>query len=440
MRPGRQTPLAPHAPRSGADSNPITTLVSLILVALGLSACFSLCETSLLSSRRHLLVARANKGQRGAKAALRLLDDMDSMLATLLLWNNFANVVVATLATVLAVRLIADSETVLSATSVLTTLAILIFAEITPKAIGVRFSESISCFAAPVLYLLVRAVPIGGLMRGLINIGRYAFRIKGEGKNPRRIVAVNEMLAFIQDKDTLSEVDAEQKAMLYRMVGLHELTMRDLMIARSEIEYIDLEDEVGEIENELYGCGKHNVPLCNDGLENVLGMLDVREALKQARAGRLSKAGLRRLADKPAFVPETIDPVRALRETVSLHQRPCLVVDEYGGLIGMVSVADYFRQVFGGQARNGDVNGRERKSTEITSVGGEELVREVNLQHSLQLPEEAKTVAGLFLERLGNFPEKVGARVFLGDIYLEIAELDDLRIKQVSIRRDAVED
>lgn len=364
---------------------------------------------------------------------------MDSMLATLLLWNNFANVVVATLATVLAVRLIADSETVLSATSVLTTLAILIFAEITPKAIGVRFSERISCFAAPALYLLVRAVPIGGLMRGLINVGRYAFRIKGEGKNPRRIVAVNEMLAFIQDKDTLSEVDADQKAMLYRMVGLHELTMRDLMIARSEIEYIDLEDEVGEIEDVLYGCGKHNVPLCNDGLENVLGMIDVREALKQARAGRLSKGGLRLLAEKPVFVPETIDPVKALRETVSLHQRPCLVVDEYGGLIGMVSVADYFRQVFGGYGRNGG-NGRERKATEIASVGGEELVREVNLQHSLQLPEEAKTVAGLFLERLGNFPEKVGARVFLGDIYLEIAELEDLKIKQVNIRRDAVED
>lgn len=365
---------------------------------------------------------------------------MDSMLATLLLWNNFANVVVASLATVLAVRLISDSETVLSVTSVLTTLAILICAEITPKAIGVRFSERVSCFVAPVLYLLVRAVPIGGLMRGLINIGRYAFRIKGEGKDSRRIVAVNEMLAFIQDKDTLSEVDADQKAMLYRMVGLHELTMRDLMIARSDIEYIDLEDDPGEIEDVLYGCGKHNVPLCNDGLENVLGMIDVREALKQARAGRLSKGGLRLLAEKPAFVPETIDPVKALRETVSLHQRPCLVVDEYGGLIGMVSVADYFRLVFGAYGRNGDRNGRERKSTEITSVGGEELVREVNLQHSLQLPEEAKTVAGLFLERLGNFPEKVGARVFLGDIYLEIAELEDLKIKQVSIRRDAVED
>ena len=404
-----------------------------------MSACFSLCETSLLSARRHNLVTMANKGNRGAKAALRLLDDMDSMLATLLLWNNFANVVVATLATVLAVRLVSDSEAVLSVTSVLTTLTILVFAEITPKAIGVRFSEQVSCFTAPVLLLVVRALPIGILMRKLINVGRYAFGLKESKSSPRSMMAVNELLALIQDKDTLAEVDAEQKAMLYRMVGLHELTMRDLMIARSSIVYIDLEDSVEETTDRLYECGRNTVPLCEDGLENVLGMLRVNDALLEARKGSLSKQGLRKMSTKAVFVPETIDPVKALREIVGLQERPCLVVDEYGGLIGMVSVADYSRQILGEPTprENGTV---PAESTEITLVGGDELVREVNLQHSLNLPEdEAKTVAGLILERLGKFPEKAGARVFLGEIVLVISELEELKIKQVSIRRDAVE-
>ena len=404
-----------------------------------MSACFSLCETSLLSARRHNLVTMANRGNRGAKAALRLLDDMDSMLATLLLWNNFANVVVATLATVLAVRLVSDSEAVLSVTSVLTTLTILVFAEITPKAIGVRFSEQVSCFTAPVLLLVVRALPIGILMRKLINVGRYAFGLKKSTTSPRSMMAVNELLALIQDKDTLAEVDAEQKAMLYRMVGLHELTMRDLMIARSSIEYIDLEDSIEETTDRLYKCDRHTVPLCKDGLENVLGMLQVNDALQEARKASLSKDELMKMSTKAVFVPETIDPVKALREIVGLQERPCLVVDEYGGLIGMVSVADYSRQILGVSTprENGSM---PVESTEITSVGGDELIREVNLQHALNLPEdEAKTVAGLILERLGKFPEKTGARVFLGEIVLVISELEELEIKQVSIRRDAVE-
>ena len=205
-----------------------------------MSACFSLCETSLLSARRHNIISRANKGRRGAKAVLALFEDMDSTLATLLLWNSFSNVVVASAATVLAVRIFVDNEAVLSITSIVTTIVILVFAEITPKAVGVRFSEPIACFAAPILLVLTKLPPIGKLMRLLINFGRYAFGIKGDGKNSRSVVAVNELLAMIHDKNTISEADADQKAMLYRVVGLHELNMRDLMISRSSIEYIDL--------------------------------------------------------------------------------------------------------------------------------------------------------------------------------------------------------
>lgn len=364
---------------------------------------------------------------------------MDSMLATLLMWNNFANVVFASLATVMAVRLVADNEVVLSVTSVITTLVLLVFAEITPKAIGIRFSEQVSCFAAPVLLFLVRAMPIGKLMRKLVDVGRYAFGIKESNGNPRSMVAVNELLALIQDKDTLAGVDAEQKAMLYRMVGLHELTMRDLAITRSKIEYIDLEDPIEEIIDILYKCGRHTVPVCEDGLENVLGMLKVRDVLLANRKKPIDKPGLKRMATKPVFVPETIDPTKALREIVSLQKQPCLVVDEYGGLIGMVAVADYYRQIIGENTLN-NTKSEKNVTTEITSVGGDELVREVNLQHSLQLPEdEAKTVAGLFLEHLGKFPEQTGARVFLGDIVLVISELEGLNIKKISIRRNAVE-
>ena len=113
----------------------------------------------------------------------------------------------------------------------------------------------------------------------------------------------------------------------------------------------------------LYKCGRHTVPLCEDGLENIVGMVRVNEILQKIRKGNLTKELLREMATNPVYVPETIDPAKALRETVGLQNQPCIVVDEYGGLIGMVSVADYSRMIFGMGAKR-DTNGASENGSE----------------------------------------------------------------------------
>ena len=404
-----------------------------------MSACFSLVETSLLSARRPKLVTMANKGNRGAKAALQLLDDMVGALATILLWNNFANVVIATLATVLAVRLIADNNTVLTVTSVVTTVTILIFAEITPKAIGVRFSERVACLAGPVLLILVRLIPLGKLMGLLAGMTWFASNKSNSNANSRHIVAVSELLALIQDKDTLTEVGAEQKAMLYKMVSMHELSVRDLMLRSSDIEYVDLEDELDNILAKLYASKHHMVPMCRDGLENVVGTLSVKDVLAANRNETLTKADLEQMALAHLFVPETLDPIMALRDLISKNLHLYLVVDEYGGLVGLVTLSDYFNHIFGAVGTERTTSKNEAwPGIEIASVPGDEAVREVNLQYSLQLPEDkAKTIAGLIIEELDNFPQQKGAHVSLDGFNLVISELADHQIKTVSIRKDA---
>ena len=390
-------------------------------------------ETSLLASHRHRLQALASKGRRGAASACRLLDHhLDAVIATILLWNNFANVVIASSATVLAIRLFTDSEVVLTSTSLLTTATILILAEITPKTIGVRFPEQIACFAAPILAVLIRVIPIGDVISAFQRLFAPG---GGDGVQQRQELQVEDLLAIIKDDKTFAEARGGHKAMLYRMIGLAEMSIRDLVINRKDIDYLDLEDDEEELDRALAESRHHMLPLCRDGLENVVGMVRVREALSARGQGRLSHERLEQLASKPIFLTETIDPIQALRQLVDAKRQSCLVVDEYGGLIGMLTAAQFFNRIFGG-GENAGPDFFSLEDGQSVTVNGDELVRQVNLKYSLNLPEtDGQTVAGLLVDRLQAFPNRTGKQIPFDDLVLTVTELDEIEIKQVSIRR-----
>ena len=400
---------------------------------------FSMIETSMLTAKKHNLKTQAHRGHRGAKAALRLLDDMDSLLATILLWNNFANVVIASLATLLAVRLISDSQAVLSVTSILTTLVILIFAEIAPKAIGVRFADSIAGFCAPFLLFLIQVLPIGKLLSRLIVwIGNI--NTPGKPTASRSTLTVPELLAIVQDKDTLTGVDEQQKAMLYKLISLHELTVRDIMSDQSDIEHVDMSDSLEHIMNKLQDSKFIHLPLCDDGLNNVLGILDVHAALMQHRKTKLHKTQLPELASEPYFLPDTIDPVSALQQLANSPDGICLIADEYGGLVGMITLNDYSRHLFStvSQPASATETSEDDQHVDVAIVGGDTSVREVNLRYLFQLPEDrGNTIAGLIVDELGNYPQS-GTQLSISDATIVVMEMEDLQIKTVRIARRAI--
>ena len=404
-----------------------------------MSATSSLCETALLSARHHNLLAMARAGNRGAKAALTLHEDKDSMLATILLWNNFANVSIAFLAALLAVRLFTDDNAVLSITSVITTLTILIFAEIIPKMIGVRFAERCACIVAPILLLLVRILPVGKLIRAVVNLGRKLSGkpSSGASSSTTHLVAVNEVLAFIHDKNTLADVDAKQKALLYRMIGLHDVSLRDLMVSRPELAYLDLEDSLQELETQLKKSKHHMLPLCEDGLDNVIGILRVRDLFQELHEKdlKVTKDILRKFAADPIYIPETIEPDQALLQLVGNKRQTGLVVDEYGGLIGIVSQSGFFNYIFSRRLQESGKASSASSSGELL-VDGDDQIREVNLNHGLHLPEEnSKTIAGLLIEANNqNFPE-VRFKQKFDSVELEVMTVKGQDIRDVIIHR-----
>ena len=375
-------------------------MLALIACALAISASSSMIETALLTARRFTLSKDVGLGDRRATAVLALLDDIDAVLATILMWNSFANAICASLATLLTIRLWSGSELSVSISTLTVTIVILIFAEIAPKALGVRFAEPIARAAAPPLLAIVRlSSPLTGLLRLVVNMILHLF-----GVNPKRRsalpVATDELLALVADEHTLKESDDSHKRMLVRLIALRELSLRDIMVPRDNIRYIDLDDPPAEQITNLARIPFQTLPICQDGLENVVGLVATRQVLAACRNEEFNTQTIRRLMTPPFFVPEPISPLKTLNDVIFDGHKLALVVDEFGGVIGMVTMSDFLGYMVG------------KQKTEIPTpeggfiVAAETSVMELNLRHSLGLPEErSRSIGGLITDLVDAFPE-----------------------------------
>ena len=399
----------------------VSDIMLLIAVALACSATLSMFETAILASQRHRVVQMRARKRRGAAGLLKILDDMDSVLATILLWNNFANVAIASLATLLAIEMLGGSQASLSATNAVTTLVILLLAEITPKAVGIRYPERIACAAALILIPVIRiSAPIVVVVRFLV---RFMLRKVGATADAEKIrrLRIDELMALVSDQGSLREIDDEHRNMLLRLIGLPQLAINELMVPRDRIHFLDLTDSSQRMQKRLARPRYDNLLLCEGGLDKVIGVIRTLDAREACAAGEHDR--LRALAGKPLYLPETLDPIDALRELIAKKGEMALIVDEFGGLIGMVKAADFIRHLTSSQLRQprsaADGNGN------YWLVASDEAISSINLRCGLDLPaDESRTVGGLIAARLGHFPE-CPLCLQINEVRIEVEEIGE---------------
>ena len=370
-------------------------ILLLIAIALVCSSTLSMFETAILSSRRHRVMQMRSQGRRGAAGLLRVLDDLDSVLATILLWNNFANVAIASLATLLAIETFGGTQASLSATNAATTLVILLLAEITPKAVGIRYPETIACVAALILAPIIRiSAPIVVVVRFMVRFMLSKVGAAVDNEKIRRM-KIDELMALVSDQESLKEIEDRHRNMLLRLIAMPQLAISELMIPRDRIEFLNLSEPFERIERRLAETVHDHLLLCQGGLEKVIGVVRTTNARQACADGDGSQ--LHALADKPLYLAETLDSIDALYELINSKSEMALIVDEFGGLIGMVKNADFIHHLTSSQlAGNGD----------CWQVAGDEAIRSINLRCGLELPtDESRTIGGLIAARLNQFPE-----------------------------------
>jgi Mg2+/Co2+ transporter CorB len=411
------------------DISPQTLFFSLLLLIL-VSAWFSASETAMLTLNRYRLRHLAKHRHRGAMRASALLENPDRLIGVILIGNNFVNVMASSLATILAVEMWGESGILIA--SLLMTAALLVFAEMTPKAIGAMYPEAIAFPSSLLLNLLLKLLHplawiLGRLSKSLIKLLGIAHRSAVVQQLSQ------EELRTLVDEST-HQLPAQRQSMLLNVLDLEKVSVNDIMISRNDVAGIDLDANIDTIMQSLLNSQHTRLPVFNNGdLNNVIGMLHMRNAAKWMQMDHPNKAELMQLTQEAYFVPEGTALTTQLVNFQKNKKRNALVVDEYGVVIGLITLEDILEEIVGNFTSNlAEATPEIYPQDDGTHVfDGGTSIREVNRALGWHLPTKGpKTLNGLLMEALETIPDtQVGIR--LHGYCAEILQTTDNQIKSV---------
>ena len=406
-------------------------LLLAFVVLLLFSAFFSISETSMMALNRYRLKHLARTGNRGAILASQLLQRTDKLLGVILLGNNLANTAAAALGTVIAFRVLGENEWAVTITTAAVTFFLLVFSEITPKVIGATYPERIAFVASYVLAPLLRLVyPLvwfinlfSGALLWLLRLSR-----RGAAEGTAQL-SLEELRTLVLEGGNF--LPPKHQKILLNLFDLESITVDDLMTPRSQIEALDLELSAEELRRELASSNHTRIPVYRGTLDNVVGVLHARRVLNMG-AEDITAQGLAEVMRPPYFVPMGTSLLAQMQNFQEEEERLGLVVDEYGELMGLITLEDILEEIVGEfttQSPLAITGGFVRQEDGSVIVEGSTTLREVNRRIGAQLPLEGpKTLNGLILEHLEDIPEP-GTTVKIAGYPIEIVQTQDRAVK-----------
>lgn len=413
------------------DDISLGSLYLALFILIILSGFFSSSETGLMAINRYRLKHLANSGHRGARLAQNLLTRPDRLIGLILLGNNMVNILAASIATVIAIRLFGDNGIWIS--TLVMTVVVLIFAEVAPKTVAALHPEKIAFPASFVLVVLLRLLnPVVWLVNSFANVLLKPFGVKSDVVALERLDR-EELRTLVTEGGKISN---DHQRMLVNILDLEQASVEDVMVPRGEIVGIDLDDDWADILSQLTQTVYTRLPVYRDNIDNVVGLLHIRTIISKLSLGGLSFDDLQRSVRKPYFVPEGTSLTRQLLEFQSREQRTALVVDEYGDIQGLVTLDDILEEIVGEFTPEG--RGRSRTMRRLDDgnylVDGSTSVRTLNRRLDWNLPfDEAHTLGGLLIEEMENIPEGK-CSIKIGPHTMTIVDIRDNVIHKVLIK------
>ena len=403
-----------------------------IVMCIFVSAFFSCSETVFMAANRYR-ISHLAKRSKAASRALLLLDEPEQLLGVVLVGNTVANILVSVLVTKVSFYLGADFGVML-ATTVLVVF-VLIFCEVIPKNVGVKYSESLALSLSGVLTLLkfmmmplVRAV--NACVRGLFCL------VGANVQDERRVELTRDELHGVVKEET-SGLSRSDQSMLLGVLSLDDLTVSDVMRPVSKLALLDIQLPWAEFLNHLLGQEATQIVIYRHSLDQVLGLLDIREVLRLMHRGPLNKAGLLYVLKPVVFVPLTA----ALKDQWSLllwgKNKLILVIDEYGVIKGGLAKSDVANEVMGSidRLRHDSSEQVDQLLQEWTELDGGVFVRDLNRLYDLSLPtDDAKTLSGFIIEQLDFIPQYPLCMSVHG-VLIEVLKISDGTIQGVRIKK-----
>ena len=408
-------------------------LFAILACLIVISGYFSGSETGMMSLNRYRLKHLANSGHKGAKRVERLLNRPDRLIGLILIGNNLVNILASAIATIIGMRLYGDVGVAI-ATGALT-LVILVFSEVTPKTLAALYPEKVSYTSSILLTALMKVLsPLVVLVNFITNGFIRLLGIKADHTGEDHLSS-EELRTVVNEAGSL--IPIRHQEMLVSILDLEHVTVNDIMIPRNEITGIDINDDWKSIVRQLTHSPHGRVVLYRDQIDEVVGMLRLRESYRlMLEKNEFTKETLLRASDEVYFIPESTPLNVQLLKFQRNKQLIGLVVDEYGDIIGLVTLEDILEEIVG----EFTTSITPSLSDEITPqndgsylIEGSANIRDINKSLKWSLPTDGpRTLNGLILEHLEDIPES-HLSVQVSGHPMEIVELEENRIKMVRV-------
>jgi Mg2+/Co2+ transporter CorB len=418
------------------DSVPLSWLFAALAAMLLCSGFFSMSETCMMALNRYRLRHLVREGNTGAKLATALLERTDELLAFILAGNTIINAATTILVAEISRRLLGNGEYVLMIATAAASFAILIFAEILPKILGATYAETMALGASYILTPLMKVTRpamwvVNVFVRGITKV----LRVRKAGEGAAQPLSMEELRTLVLEGGKF--IPKKHQSIFLNLFELEDMTVDDTMTPRGQIEYIDLADDANDVRRAIATAHHTRLVVCDGGLDNAVGIMHVRKVFSATHSEVFNVEGIRSVMREPYFVPEGTPLLNQLTNFQENQRHMGLVVDEYGEILGLVTLKDILEEIVGEFTSQaiGSAALLQREPDGSVVADGSCPLRVLNRKAGFSFPLEGpKTINGLLLEELEDIPE-AGTTIELDGHRIEVLQVEDRKVKVVRIRK-----
>lgn len=408
----------------------ILTKVFVLVILIILSGFFSATETAFFSMNKIRIKSLANDGKKKAKKALKLSENLDTLLSTILIGNNIVNIATTAIATLLFAELLHNQELGATVATIVITVVVLIFGEITPKSLAKNIPESFTMFAAPFLEMLVTVFKPLNWLISMWQKFVYRFIKTGEDHG----VTEEELITMVEEAHHDGEIDRNESELIRNAIEFDDIEVEDIYTSRVDIVGIELNDSMDEIAKQ-FESGYSRLPVYSDSVDNIIGILNQKDFAAMRKTGQK----LTDVMTDPIFVVPSMKISELLRTLQSKKSHMAIILDEFGGTVGIVTLEDILEELVGEIWDEHDtvvepfVQIRDDKYKVRAKADLDDMFELFGMEGEDEEIDSA-TVGGWVMEEFGKIP-RVGDEFAYGPLHVVVSKRDPRRVTEVIITK-----
>ncbi len=417
------------------DFSMISRLIILLLLII-LSAIFSGAETALSSLNIIKIKQLKNKNVKEAVVLEKLLHNSSKTLSTILVGNNIVNIAATAIATEVALMFYTGQKATIIVTTVMT-LLILVFGEITPKTYSNYNADKVAVKVSKPLNIL--SILFTPLLVVLNRITRLIIRVLGGSlSNNKATISEDEIKTIVDVGEEFGIIEKQEREMINSIFEIGDITVTEVMVPRIDMIYLDNKASVHEAMKKVMDCGFSRIPVIDGSIDNVMGILYAKDLLSYYFKNEdLTTAKIDKLPRPAYFVPESKKAIDLLTEMQLEKTHIAIVLDEYGGTLGLITIEDILEEIVGDilDEYDDDIDLIDYSDESTLIVNSKIAIEEINELLNLDLPEdEFESIGGFIFNLIGRIPIQ-GDIVEYKNILFEILEVNNRRIKKIKITK-----